>query len=77
MLIIYVHFIYPIQNCISDNSNEAVRDFSAKCIMEFIRWTLKENNLEDKPSISLRIIIKKIEQFCIHPDLNKRLGKFK
>lgn len=64
-----------LQDSISDNSNEAVRDFSAKCIMEFLRWTLKED-FSQKLSISLRIIINKIESFCLHSDPNKQLGKF-
>ncbi|KAE9538881.1 hypothetical protein AGLY_005463 [Aphis glycines] len=42
---------------ISEDSNEAVRDFSAKCIMEFLHWTLKEDNLSQKLSASLRAAI--------------------
>lgn len=60
----------------SDN-NEAVKDFSIKCIKEFIHWSLKENNPDHlKKTTSLRFIIKKIEQFCKHSDPNKQLGKF-
>lgn len=45
--------------------------------MEFIRWTLKENNSYQKSSITLRIIITKIEQFCTqNSDPKKQLGKF-
>jgi len=65
-----------LQDSISENSNEAVRDFSSKCIMEFLHWTLKEDNLSQKLSISLGIIIKKIESFCLHSDPNKQLGKY-
>ncbi|XP_029343352.1 DNA-dependent protein kinase catalytic subunit isoform X2 [Acyrthosiphon pisum] len=72
---IYTPIIIDIlMDSISENSNEAVRDFSSKCIMEFLRWTLKEDNLSQKLSISLRIIIKKIESFCLHSDPNKQLG---
>lgn len=65
-----------MQDSISDNSNEAIRDFSAKCFMEFIRWALKENNSNQKSSIPLHIIITKIKLFCIQSDPNKQLGKF-
>ncbi|XP_025192516.1 DNA-dependent protein kinase catalytic subunit-like [Melanaphis sacchari] len=72
---IYTPIIIDIlMDSISENSNEAVRDFSAKCIMEFLRWSLKESNLSQKLSISLRIVIKKIKSFCLHSDPNKQLG---
>lgn len=41
--------------------------------MEFIHWTSIEDNSDLKLSISLCVIIKKIEQFCIHSDPNKQL----
>lgn len=44
--------------------------------MEFVHWALKENDLNQKSSISLHIIIKKIETFCKHSDPNKQLGIF-
>ncbi|XP_060849991.1 DNA-dependent protein kinase catalytic subunit-like isoform X3 [Rhopalosiphum padi] len=72
---IYTPIIIDIlMDSISENSNEAVRDFSAKCIMEFLRWTLKDDSLSQQLSISLRIIIKKIKSFCLHPNPNKQLG---
>lgn len=44
--------------------------------MEFIHWTLKENYLRQKSSISLHIVVQKIETFCTHSDPNKQLGTF-
>lgn len=64
------------QDNISGNNSGAIRDFSAKCIKEFLHWTLKDDDSHIKPSLCLRIIINKIEQFCIHSDLNKQIGKF-
>lgn len=41
-----------------------------------MHWALKVKNAHQNPSSSLRIIIKKIEQLCIHSDPDKQLGKF-
>lgn len=70
-------YLYCIQESISNNSNEAIRDLSSKCIMEYIHWALKTDNSHQKSSVPLHIIINKIEQFCIHSDPNKQLGKLR
>lgn len=74
MSVFTVFYYVIIQDYTTDNSNETVRDFSAKCIMEFINWASKEDDPDQKHSISLRMIINKIEQFCKHSDPNKQLG---
>ncbi|XP_050441863.1 DNA-dependent protein kinase catalytic subunit-like isoform X2 [Adelges cooleyi] len=63
-----------LMDSICDDSNPAIRDFSAKCIKEFIQWTLKQNDTNSKLPYNINLILMKIKQFCMSTDPYKQLG---
>ncbi|XP_050298315.1 DNA-dependent protein kinase catalytic subunit-like isoform X2 [Anthonomus grandis grandis] len=61
---------------ITHPTNSSLRDFSGKCINEFVKWTIKqtsENELKSNP-INIKILVKRMRFFSLHPDLVKKLG---
>ena len=46
---------YPLlkfQNGLISQDNSALRDFSAKCIREFLEWSIKQTKIKVSPAIS-------------------------
>lgn len=60
------------QEGITHPSNSNLKDFSGRCINEFVRWTLKHQNLN--PESSIKVLVKNIRFFSTHPDSAKKLG---
>ncbi|KAG5877906.1 hypothetical protein JTB14_011622 [Gonioctena quinquepunctata] len=61
---------------ITHPTNSSLRDFSGKCVNEFVRWTIKQsndNNLVRDP-INIKILVKNMRFFSSHPDSAKKLG---
>ncbi|KAK5649277.1 hypothetical protein RI129_000306 [Pyrocoelia pectoralis] len=61
---------------ITHPSDAALRDFSGKCIQEFIKWTIKQVNKRDleRNPISIKLWIRYIQSLSVHSDPYKRLG---
>lgn len=59
---------------ISHKSSSAIRDLSARCLREFVKWNIKEltNNLTTE--IGALPILKKLKLYSFDSDNNKRLG---
>ncbi|XP_030758783.1 DNA-dependent protein kinase catalytic subunit-like [Sitophilus oryzae] len=65
-----------IMEGITHPTNSALRDFSGRCLNEFIRWTIKhtsEREMENNP-LYVKIVVKRMAFFSTHPDLVKKLG---
>ncbi|KAK7005038.1 DNA-dependent protein kinase catalytic subunit, partial [Biomphalaria glabrata] len=67
-------------DCIFDGliqSNDmALRDFCAKCLREFLKWSLKQISKKsaEKNPINVKSVLKRIYSFSAHPNASKRLG---
>ncbi|KAI8794714.1 DNA-dependent protein kinase catalytic subunit, partial [Biomphalaria glabrata] len=67
-------------DCIFDGliqSNDmALRDFCAKCLREFLKWSLKQISKKsaEKNPINVKSVLKRIYSFSSHPNASKRLG---
>ncbi|XP_042208389.1 DNA-dependent protein kinase catalytic subunit-like [Homarus americanus] len=55
-------------------NNPALRDVSARCLAEFVKWSRKQCRRKDTVSSNLKSILKRIFSFCRHPSAFKRLG---
>ncbi|XP_065679642.1 DNA-dependent protein kinase catalytic subunit isoform X1 [Hydra vulgaris] len=61
---------------VSDPDNSAVRDFSAKCVKEFLTWSIKqttEKQMESNPGNPRRLFKQMISLAC-HPNPYKRIS---
>lgn len=67
-------FCEQLMEGISHSSNSAIRDLSARCLREFVKWNIKEmtNNLTTE--IGALPILKKLKLYSFDSDNNKRCG---
>lgn len=67
-------FCEELMEGISHKSSSAVRDLSARCLREFVKWNIKEltNNLTTE--IGALPILKKLKLYSFDSDNNKRCG---
>lgn len=65
------------QDGLTHETDTAVRDFSALCLKEFIKWSIKQLSTEELRNRPFNIenIVKRINTYCLHPSIYKRLGK--
>ncbi|CAL1543153.1 unnamed protein product [Lymnaea stagnalis] len=67
-------------DCIFDgliqSTDTALRDFSAKCLREFLKWSLKQisKKAAEKNPINAKSVFKRIHSYSSHPSAFKRLG---
>ncbi|XP_066140487.1 DNA-dependent protein kinase catalytic subunit-like [Euwallacea fornicatus] len=57
-------------------TNSSLRDFSGKCVREFVKWTIKQSSddeLRNRPR-NIKVLVKKMRFFSSHPDLVKKRG---
>lgn len=63
------------QNGIVTANNPALRDISAQCLAEFVKWSRKQSRGKDSASLNIKSILKRIFSLCKHPSAFKRLGE--
>ncbi|KAK6170524.1 hypothetical protein SNE40_018898 [Patella caerulea] len=65
-----------IFDSIIQSSDTALRDFSAKCLREFLKWSLKQSSVKatEKSPVNTSSMLKRIFSFALHPSAFKRLG---
>ncbi|XP_064600499.1 DNA-dependent protein kinase catalytic subunit-like [Liolophura sinensis] len=53
-----------------------LRDFSAKCLKEFLKWSIKQTSKkqQEKSPINAKSVLKRLYSFALHPSAFKRLG---
>ncbi|XP_035828316.1 DNA-dependent protein kinase catalytic subunit [Aplysia californica] len=67
-------------DCIYDGlvqpSDPSLRDFSARCLREFLKWSLKQisKKAAEKNPINAKSVLKRMFSFSLHPSAFKRLG---
>lgn len=60
-----------LQDGITHPTDTALRDFSAKCLHEFVVWSIKQES-----PVNIKAIMKQIFSLCLHPSPSKRLGEY-
>ncbi|KAF5300806.1 hypothetical protein FQR65_LT09109 [Abscondita terminalis] len=68
--------IEALMDGVTNPTDSSLRDFSGKCIHEFVKWTIKQadrNDLSNNPT-NIKIWIRNIQSFSVHTDPFKRLG---
>ncbi|CAF0815340.1 unnamed protein product [Brachionus calyciflorus] len=77
------HDTIQLLNCIMESlvedKNAALRDFSAQCLKEFLKWSIKHTPLSIQDTstsapVNAKSILKRIFNFLTHPNASKRLG---
>src|SRR3546814_1242538 len=61
---------------VSDESNGQLRDFSGKCLCEFLRWSIKHAPAQQikKNPFNQKSLFKRLYSIAKHPNPFKRLG---
>ncbi|XP_067947444.1 DNA-dependent protein kinase catalytic subunit-like [Watersipora subatra] len=57
-------------------NNSALREFSAKCIAEFLRWSIKQTSVEQqkKNPENVKQLLRQMYSMARHPSSSRRLG---
>jgi len=64
-----------IIEAVGDSSSGALRDFSSRCLAEFLQWSVKQSvSKPGKGSLNAKPLFKRLYSLALHPDPFKRLG---
>ncbi|XP_074649158.1 DNA-dependent protein kinase catalytic subunit-like [Tubulanus polymorphus] len=57
-------------------TDSALRDFSAKCVKEFLKWSIKQTTkkMQEKSPINTKSLLKQLYSLALHPSPFKRYG---
>lgn len=56
-------------------NDSGLREFSAQCLKEFVKWSRKQSKNSDQIQVNMKSILKRILSYCKHPSAFKRLGE--
>lgn len=59
-----------------DPVDSTLRDFSGRCIEEFVRWSIKQTTpqQQERSPTNMKSLFKRIYSLALHPNGFKRLG---
>lgn len=59
-----------------DSTDSTLRDFSGRCIEEFVKWSIKQTTpkQQEKSPTNMKSLFKRIYSLALHPNGFKRLG---
>lgn len=59
-----------------DPLDSTLRDFSGRCIQEFVKWSIKQTTpkQQEKSPANIKSLFKRIYSLALHPNVFKRLG---
>jgi len=71
-----MNLLDAIVDAVGNHSNGGLRDFAAKCLSEFLKWSLKHSTQQqqEKNPINVKSLFKRLYSLAHHPDPYKRLG---
>lgn len=77
-----VELLNCIMDCLVDEKDAALRDFSSSTLREFLKWSIKHTPVAKQDAVSqhqqspvnVKSILKRIFNFLTHPSSSKRLG---
>ncbi|XP_072042849.1 DNA-dependent protein kinase catalytic subunit-like [Amphiura filiformis] len=69
-------FLNAMQEGVMHPTDTALRDFSARCLKEFLRWSIKQTSKkqQEKSPINAKSLLKRLYSMALHPNAFKRLG---
>ncbi|XP_075703736.1 DNA-dependent protein kinase catalytic subunit-like, partial [Rhinoderma darwinii] len=71
-----VALLDSILDGIVDPVNSTLRDFSGRCIQEFLKWSIKQTTprQQEKSPVNTQSLFKRLYSLALHPNAFKRLG---
>uniref|UniRef100_A0A8B9LXB6 DNA-dependent protein kinase catalytic subunit n=1 Tax=Astyanax mexicanus TaxID=7994 RepID=A0A8B9LXB6_ASTMX len=71
-----VAVLEAILNGVVDPLDSTLRDFSGRCIQEFVKWSIKQTTpkQQEKSPANMKSLFKRIYSLALHPNVFKRLG---
>ena len=75
---ITMFLLTAIFDAVVDEENSSLRDFSARCIREYLRWSIKQTSdrdLQESPT-QVRSLLRRIYALALHPNTYVRLVRF-
>ncbi|XP_060788690.1 DNA-dependent protein kinase catalytic subunit-like isoform X1 [Neoarius graeffei] len=71
-----VAVLEAILDGVVDPLDSTLRDFSGRCIQEFVKWSIKQTTPEQqqKSPANIKSLFKRIYSLALHPNVFKRLG---
>jgi len=65
-----------IVEAVGNSTNGAIRDFSSKCLAEFLRWSIKQSTKkqQEENPFNAKSLFKRLYSLAHHPNPYKRLG---
>uniref|UniRef100_A0A8D1F779 DNA-dependent protein kinase catalytic subunit n=1 Tax=Sus scrofa TaxID=9823 RepID=A0A8D1F779_PIG len=71
-----VALLETILDGIVDPVDSTLRDFSGRCIQEFLKWSIKQTipQQQENSPVNTKSLFKRLYSFALHPNAFKRLG---
>ncbi|KAF4089760.1 hypothetical protein AMELA_G00069750 [Ameiurus melas] len=71
-----VAVLEAILDGVVDPLDSTLRDFSGRCVQEFVKWSIKQTTPEQqkKSPANIKSLFKRIYSLALHPNVFKRLG---
>ncbi|KAG9478931.1 hypothetical protein GDO78_012545 [Eleutherodactylus coqui] len=71
-----VALLDSILDGIVDPGNSTLRDFSGRCIQEFLKWSIKQTTprQQEQSPVNTQSLFKRLFSLALHPNAFKRLG---
>uniref|UniRef100_A0A3B1JQ43 DNA-dependent protein kinase catalytic subunit n=1 Tax=Astyanax mexicanus TaxID=7994 RepID=A0A3B1JQ43_ASTMX len=71
-----VAVLEAILHGVVDPLDSTLRDFSSRCIQEFVKWSIKQTTpkQQEKSPANMKSLFKRIYSLALHPNVFKRLG---
>ncbi|XP_060730052.1 DNA-dependent protein kinase catalytic subunit isoform X1 [Tachysurus vachellii] len=71
-----VAVLEAILDGVVDPLDSTLRDFSGRCIQEFVKWSIKQTSPEQQKNspANIKSLFKRIYSLALHPNVFKRLG---
>ncbi|KAL2085629.1 hypothetical protein ACEWY4_018949 [Coilia grayii] len=71
-----VAVLEAILDGVIDPLDSTLRDFSGRCIQEFVKWSIKQTTpkQQEKSPANIKSLFKRIYSLALHPNVFKRLG---
>ncbi|KAI8997007.1 hypothetical protein BDB01DRAFT_706951, partial [Pilobolus umbonatus] len=65
-----------LQTCLDAvcSSNTGLRDYSAECIKEFVKWSIKQGSSKADGSMNIKSLLKRLYNFMTNSNSSKRFG---
>ncbi|XP_078036597.1 DNA-dependent protein kinase catalytic subunit [Augochlora pura] len=68
------YFINSVFEALNNDSNSSLREFSAACLAEFTKWSIKQSNNDRGTQSNIDEVLYKMMNFAVHPSLSKRIA---